>query len=230
MYRLNLGDSLEYIKGLDDNSLDHIITDPPYNISKDNNFKTMGRAGIDFGEWDKGFDLTTWINLVSNKIKKGGNIVIFNDWKNLSYICEALENNGFEVKDMIRWEKSNPMPRNRDRRFIVDYETAIWAVKKGAKWTFNRLNDTYDRPLIECGLTPKSEKEQGNHPTQKPVYVMEWLVKHLSNEGDIIFDPFMGSGSTGVACIKNNRKFIGSELDEAYFNISEERIKKVGND
>lgn len=230
MYKLNLGDSLEYIKGLDDNSLDHIITDPPYNISKDNNFKTMGRAGIDFGEWDKGFDLTTWIDLVSTKIKKGGNIVIFNDWKNLSYICEALENNGFEVKDMIRWEKSNPMPRNRDRRFIVDYETAIWAVKKGSKWTFNRLNDTYDRPLIECGLTPKSEKEQGNHPTQKPVYVMEWLVKHLSNEGDIIFDPFMGSGSTGVACIKNNRKFIGSELDEVYFNISEERIKKVGND
>ena len=104
MYKLNLGDSLEYIKGLDDNSLNHIITDPPYNISKDNNFKTMGRAGIDFGEWDKCFDLTKWIDLVSNKIKKGGNIVIFNDWKNLSYICEALENNGFEVKDMIRWE------------------------------------------------------------------------------------------------------------------------------
>lgn len=230
MYRLNLGDSLEYIKGLDDNSLDHIITDPPYNISKDNNFKTMGRAGIDFGEWDKDFDLTTWIHLVSNKIKKGGNIVIFNDWKNLSYICEALENNGFEVKDMIRWEKSNPMPRNRDRRFIVDYETAIWAVKKGAKWTFNRLNDTYDRPLIECGITPKNEKLEGSHPTQKPIYVMEWLVTHLSNEDDVIFDPFMGSGSTGVACIKNNRKFIGSELDESYFNISEERIKKVGND
>ena len=130
MIKLNNGDSLEYIKLLENNSVDAVITDPPYNISKDNNFKSMGRSGIDFGEWDKGFDLNKWIKLVAPKIKTGGNIVIFNGWRNLGEIADTLESVGFEVKDMIRWEKSNPMPRNRDRRFIVDYEVAIWAVKK----------------------------------------------------------------------------------------------------
>ena len=224
MIKLNNGDSIDYIKGLKDNSVDAVITDPPYNISKDNNFKSMGRSGIDFGEWDKGFNLNNWIELLAPKVKKGGNVVIFNDWRNLGEIAATLESLGFEVKDMIRWEKSNPMPRNRDRRFIVDYEVAIWAVKKGGKWTFNRLNETYDRPLINSALTPKSEKEGSGHPTQKPVGVMEWLIEHLTNEEDIVFDPFMGSGSTGVACLNLNRSFIGSELDEEYFNMSKKRI------
>ncbi|MGO5272663.1 DNA methyltransferase, partial [Collinsella sp. LCP21S3_C3] len=138
MITLNFGDSLEFINTLEDNSIDAIITDPPYNISRDNNFQSMGRGGIDFGEWDKEFDLSSWIELATPKLKKGGNILIFNAWKNLGEIAATLESLGFEVKDMIRWEKSNPMPRNRDRRFIVDYEVAVWAVKKGAKWTFNR--------------------------------------------------------------------------------------------
>lgn len=224
MIKLIKGDSLEYIKSLEDNSLDAVITDPPYNISKDNNFKSMGRRGIDFGEWDKGFNLNDWIKLVAPKVKKGGNVVIFNDWRNLGEIADTLESSGFEVKDMIRWEKSNPMPRNRDRRFIIDYEVAIWAVKKGGKWAFNRLNETYDRPLIQSGLTPKSEKEGKGHPTQKPVVVMEWLIEHLTNENDVVFDPFMGSGSTGVACKNLNRSFIGSELEKEYFDISKYRI------
>lgn len=224
MINLNNGDSLEFIKTLKDNSIDSVLTDPPYNISKDNNFSTMGRSGIDFGTWDKGFDLNTWIELVAPKVKKGGNVVIFNAWKNLGEIANTLENNGFIVKDMIRWEKSNPMPRNRDRRFIVDYETAIWAVKKGGSWTFNRQNETYDRPLIKSGVTPKSEKEGKGHPTQKPVEVMEWLVKHLTNEGDVVLDPFMGSGSTGVACKNLERSFIGIELEEEYYNVAQKRI------
>lgn len=224
MIKLNNGDSLEYIKLLENNSVDAVITDPPYNISKDNNLKSMGRIGLDFGKWDKGFNQTDWIDLVAPKVKKGGNVVIFNSWRNFGEIADKLEVLGFEVKDMIRWEKSNPMPRNRDRRFIVDYDIAIWAVKKGAKWTFNRLNETYDRPLIHAPLTPKSEKEGNGHPTQKPVAVMEWLIKHLTNENDVVLDPFMGSGSTGVACKNLNRSFIGSELEKEYFNISKKRI------
>ena len=133
--------------------------------------------------------------------------------------------NDFIVKDLIRWKKTNAMPRNRDRRFITDYEVAIWAVKKGEKWTFNRLSDTYEIPEIIGGLTPKSEKLNGGHTTQKPVYLMRWLVERLTNDKDVILDPFMGSGTTGVACKNLNRNFIGIELDEDYFNIAKERIE-----
>ena len=144
----------------------------------------------------------------------------------MSYIVNALETNDFEIKDLIRWKKTNPMPRNRDRRFITDYEVAVWAVKKGGKWTFNRLSDTYERPEIVSKITSKSEKILGGHPTQKPVEVMEWVINRLSNEGDLIFDPFMGSGTTGVACLKTNRKFVGIDNDEKSFNMSCERLKR----
>lgn len=220
------GNSMNVMKGLKKGSVDAIITDPPYNISRDNNFKSMGRAGIDFGEWDKGFDLTSWIDIAERLLKKGGNIVIFNDWKNMSYITQALEDNGFEIKDLIRWKKTNAMPRNRDRRFITDYEVAVWAVKKGSKWTFNRLSDKYEIPEIIGPLTKKSEKIKGCHPTQKPVYVMKWLIERLSDEGEIILDPFMGSGSTGVACKELNRGFIGVELEAKYYEIACDRINE----
>ena len=223
-YKLFHGEAISVIKDLPSESVNHLITDPPYNISRENNFKTMGRAGIDFGEWDRDFDLTCWIKDCIRGIKKGGNIVIFNDWKNLSYIVEELEKNNCEIKDLIRWEKTNPMPRNRDRRFIVDYEVAVWAVKKGDKWTFNRISDTYERPLLKYPITPKSEKQMGAHPTQKPISVMEWLIIRLTNENDVVIDPFMGSGSTGIACLNTNRRFIGIELDENYFNIAQKRL------
>lgn len=229
-YKLYKGDCLNVMNGLISLGVkfDTVITDPPYNISRENNFKTMGRAGIDFGEWDKNFDLTSWINNCEPLLKNGGNIVIFNDWKNMSHIVNALEVNGFEIKDLIRWKKTNPMPRNRDRRFITDYEVAVWAVKKGGKWTFNRLSDTYERPEVVSSITSKGEKVSGAHPTQKPIEVMEWFINRLSNESDLIFDPFMGSGSTGVACMNTNRRFVGIELDEKYFNISCERLENIG--
>ena len=224
MIYLNNGDGIGFMKELDNNTIDAIITDPPYNISRDNNFKTMGRNGIDFGEWDKNFNLTNWIKIAQPLLKKGGNIVIFNDWKNMSYIVEELEKNNFDIKDLIRWKKTNAMPRNRDRRFITDYEFAVWAVKKGGKWTFNRLSDTYEIPEIVGGITPKSEKINGGHPTQKPIYVMKWIIERLTNENDIVLDPFMGSGTAGVACIELNRRFIGSELNKNYYNMAQQRI------
>ena len=209
---------------LEKESVNALITDPPYNIAKDNNFKSMGRAGIDFGEWDKNFNLVSWLPIAIDKVKKGGNIVIFTDWKSTTPIVEELEKLNCEVKDMIRIEKSNPMPRNRDRRFIVDYEIAIWSVKKGAKWTFNRISETYERPLIKTKVTPKSEKIDEGHPTQKNVETMEWLIERLTNERDVVLDPFMGSGTTGVACQNLNRRFIGYELDENYYSMANKRM------
>ncbi len=215
---LHLGDCLEIMKQIPNGSVDLVLTDPPYNIARENNFSTMGRAGIDFGEWDKGFDLFSYIDQVSRVLNKNGSFVVFNDWKNLGDIAKYAESKGFDTKDMIRLEKSNPMPRNRDRRYITDYECAIWFVKTGAKWTFNRQDEKYQRPKFVASI------ETGLHPTQKNLYLMESLVKIHSNPTNIVFDPFMGSGTTGVACKNLNRNFIGIEKDEAYFEIARKRI------
>src|SRR5699024_12102529 len=126
---------LEGMQELENESVNALITDPPYNIEKDNNFKSMGRAGIDFGEWDKNFNLVSWLPIAIDKVRKGGNIVIFTDWKSTTTIVEELEKLNCEAKDMIRIEKSNPMPRNRDIRFFSDYKLSICLEKKDAQST-----------------------------------------------------------------------------------------------
>ena len=215
------GDCLEEMKNILDGSVNMILTDPPYNIARDNNFHTMGRAGIDFGEWDKEADILSYITEVARILKKGGSFVVFSAWANLGEIKNEAERVGLETKDMIRFIKSNPMPRNRDRRYITDYECAVWFVKPKAKWTFNRQAEGYERPLFTCAIA------KGLHPTQKPLYLMEQLIKIHSNENDTILDCFMGSGTTGVACKNLNRNFIGIELDKEYFEIAKQRINET---
>ena len=99
--------------------VDLILTDPPYCVSRDYQlgFSNMGRAGMNYGEGDYNFNHKEWIKLAAPIVNEGGSIIIFNDWKNLSYLVEALEKAGFVIKDLIRWEKSNPMPRNVKSRY-----------------------------------------------------------------------------------------------------------------
>ena len=205
---------------------DLILTDPPYNISVSNNFHTMkGRKGIDFGDWDKGFDLTGWIPKAVEKLKDGGNIIIFNAWRNMGTIASALEDCGCLVKEMIQWQKSNPMPRNRDRLYVTACEFAIWATK-GKGWTFNRQRDSYENTIFQYPIVSAKKRI---HPTQKPVELLEDLLLIHSNPGDIVLDPFMGSGSTAVAAIETGRKFIGFELDADYCSAARERINDGRN-
>jgi DNA modification methylase len=178
----------------------------------------MGRAGIDFGEWDKGADWFTYIADVRRVLSKNGAFVVFNDWKNLGDIARHGELLGLVVKDLLRLEKTNPMPRNRDRRYITDYECAIWFVMPKSRWVFNRQDDKYQRPKFVHSI------EKGFHPTQKNLKLMSELIKIHSNRGDVVLDPFMGSGTTGLAAKNLNRNFIGIELDEEYFKIAEKRI------
>ena len=114
------------------------------------------------------------------------------------------------------------MPRNRERRFISDIEMASWFVK-GKGWTFNRQHEKYESSILRY----PSESGGGfkrYHPTQKNLKMIEYLIKILTNEGDWVLDPFMGSGTVGVACRNTNRNFIGIELDEKYFKTAIERI------
>ena len=205
--------------------LDAIITDPPYGVSRKNQlgYSNMGRSGMNYGEWDYNFNQKKWIIDVADLIKPGGTIIIFNDWKNLGIISEQLEKCGFIVKDVIRWVKANPMPRNVDRRYVNDCEFAVWAVKIGKPWTFNKPKKVgYLKPEIITGVVPGGKKRL--HPTQKHLEVIEKLIEIHTNENDLIYDPFMGSGTTALACKNKNRNVIGSEIDEKYYNISMERI------
>lgn len=211
--------------------VDHIITDPPYNISKDNNFGTMKnpRAGVDFGNWDRGkFDLYAWVPEYAKLLNKNGSMIIFCSYRFISYIIDALEseNAGMVVKDILVWQKSNPMPRNINRRYVQDMEFAIWAVKKNAKWAFNKPDDKpYLRAMFMTSLVSGSEKL--GHPTQKSLKLMEDIISIHTNANEVILDPFMGSGSTGEAALRLGRDFIGIEYEKEFFEMAKNRLEKI---
>lgn len=209
----------------DNFKVDAIITDPPYNISKKNNFKTIGRNGIDFGEWDKSFNQILWLEKIDQILKEGGSIIIFNDWKNLGTIAKKLETLNFEIKDILRWIKPNPMPRNINRRYVTDYEFALWATKKNGKWTFNKkTSKPYIRPEFVASIVSSKNRI---HPTEKPISLIEEIINIHTNEGDIIFDPFSGSGSISYVANKLNRFYIASEISKTYYDQSLKRIKEL---
>lgn len=206
--------------------VNHIITDPPYNISQKNNFSTFKTPReLDFGKWDKDFDYLGWIPKASKIIKDGGSFICFCSYKQISYYVDTMEKNNFIVKDVIKWIKANPMPRNMKRRYVQDTEFAIWAVKDGGKWTFNNKSKGYLR--AEYRSSTVSGKERTEHPTQKSLELIEHLIEIHSNKGDIILDPFSGSGTTAIAAIKTGRKFICIEKESKYFLIGLNRVKKL---
>ncbi len=223
---LNKDSFIHIDKMIEENQkVNHIITDPPYNISKKNNFKTLkNRSGIDFGEWDKNFKLFEWIPKSLKLLEKDGSIIIFCSYLSVSYIANILEKNDVNVKDILVWKKSNPMPRNVNRRYAQDMEFAIWGTKKGAKWVFNKnSNLPYQRSLFEYPIC--AGKERTPHPTQKNLKLMMEIIKIHTNKNHLVFDPFMGSGTTGEACAILERNFIGIEKNKHFFEIAKKRLK-----
>lgn len=233
LYELHNEDAYQLIDSLIEREIivDHIITDPPYNISQDNNFDTFRnpRAGVDFGEWDRGeFDLYSWIPKYSRILDRNGSMIIFCSYRYISHIIETLESqeSGMIVKDILVWQKSNPMPRNVERRYVQDMEFAIWAVKKKAKWVFNKGDDVaYRRALFKTSIV--SGNERLGHPTQKNLQLMQEIIRIHTNEGQLILDPFMGSGSTGAAALSLGRRFIGNELSVEYYEVAENRLQEM---
>lgn len=227
-YTLYLANSLSLVKELKAKNIlvDAIITDPPFNISKKNNFTTLNRprTGIDFGHWDNNFDVCGWIKDYVELLNKNASIIIFCSYLHISYIATELTKHGIEVKDIIIWKKTNPMPRNRDRRYVQDMEFAIWGVKKDAKWIFNKpANIPYLRSIYESSVVSGNEKK--GHPTQKSLKVLKEIIQVHTNKDSLILDPFMGSGTTGVAALSLNRKFIGVEVNTDYYEIALKRIQ-----
>ena len=208
--------------------VDLLLTDPPYNVSRNDNFNTMlsaKRQWMDFGEWDKWFDQKEWIRYLPLVLKENANVVIFNAWENLKDIKDACYESNITIKRCLVLNKSNPAPFNRDRMFVNDVEFALWGIynskNKPTKRTFNRKN-----PVEKCvfDTTVQSSKL---HPTMKDIKVIKHLVELLSNEWDLVLDPFMWSWTTAVACKELWRRFIGSEIDPKYVEIANKRLEET---
>ena len=210
-------------------SIDLVVADPPYVISRKSNFHTMkdrknARTGTNFGSWDEEFDNAEWIEKSFDVLRDGGSLIVFNDFKKVSEIISIANRAGFEFKDVIVWEKTNPMPRNRDRRYVPSLELMMWFVKsKRARWVFNRQEVSYQSPVMRYASESGGAFKR-YHPTQKPVKLIEEIIKVHSHAGDLVLDPFMGSGTTAISALNTGRDYVGFELDEEYFDILNERI------
>ena len=204
--------------------VDLLISDPPYNISRGWP-KFGGRQWMDFGEWDKWFDQKERIRYLPLVLKENANVVIFNDYKNFKEIIDACYESNITIKRCLVLNKANPAPFNRDRMFVNDVEFALWWVYN-SKWkpanrTFNRKNSV-EKCVIDT--TVQSSKL---HPTMKDIKVIKHLVELLSNEWDLVLDPFMWSWTTAVACKELGRNYVGCEKDPKYCDIIEKRLNGV---
>ena len=220
------GDALKFLPSLPKEFFSLLISDPPFNISRKSNFHTMGRQGVDFGDWDRNFkDQTTWIKLAEPSLKPWSSIVIWNDWKKLGNIATFLEEElKFQIKTILTWNKTNPGPFNCKRRFLQGTEHALWAVKpgpkkKGLSWTYN---GGYHKGWFTHSVMTNSE-----HPTKKPDKIFIEIIEKLTNPGDWVLDPFCGGGTTPYSCSKIGRNSLSIELDLDYYKIAMKHWKKA---
>ena len=170
--------------------------------------------------------MNKFFHQASRVLKDGGSIIVFMAIIKVETIIQLAQKHGLYYKTTGIWHKSNPMPRNMNLHFVNSTESWIYFTYK-TKTGHLTTTEKYCMTLLKHLLHQTAKKKYGKHPTQKPEALMEHFVKVLSNENDTILDPFMGSGSVGVSAVKNNRNFVGIELDENYFNIATSRIKEV---
>jgi len=205
------GDCMGVMSKMEDNSVDFTLTDIPYDVV---NRESNGLRSLDKGKADVlTFDLERFLNEVYRVSKNS--ITIFCSKEQFSFIYDWFANKKGTVRPII-WEKSNPSPMNGQYVYLSGVEFAVWFKKRGAK-TFN----------AHCKNTVLKHPNGSRkiHPTEKNHKLLEELILDNSNEGDIIFDPCFGSGSTLLVAKNNNRNYIGIELEEEYYNIAKERLK-----
>jgi site-specific DNA-methyltransferase (adenine-specific) len=237
------GDCIDILKNtIQASSIDMIFADPPYKLSSGGITCKSGKiACVDKGEWDKpiGFEEDhlfnkTWIGECAKVLKPDGTIWISGTYHNIHSIAFALLELGFYIINEITWFKPNAAPNMGRRCFTASHETLLWAKKgKEAKHCFNyetmkEANQGKQmRSVWSIPTTPKSEKEFGAHPTQKPLALLERVILSSTNTDHLILDPFCGSGTTGVAATRLGRKFIGIESDSEYLQLSMKRLEKA---
>lgn len=257
---LYLCDTFEALKMCQTECADTIFADPPYFLSNGGISCSGGKqVSVNKGEWDKLIATQSpaktalykgstfeekhafnrrWIALCRNVLTLNGTIWISGSFHNIYSVGAALEEEGYKIINNITWQKTNPPPNIACRCFTNSTETVLWAKKrdKRAKHVFNyalmkSLNGgKQDKDVWAGGLTPPSEKTHGKHPTQKPVYLLEKLIMASTKEGDLVLDPFCGSSTTGVACKRLGRRYIGIDNCEEYLALSAARLLDYGGE
>jgi DNA modification methylase len=239
IYNLNC---LEGLRNISDNSVDLIITDPPYMISQKG--KSIGRKSLsskswkrdmdiklDFGEWDNFqsekdfFEFTEkWFKECARVLKPKGWIYIFFDKQKTGYFDLFFgKKYGIKSRTVFVWAKSNPVPSFRKVNWLSASEF-VWVGSKGESKLKNFLKQT---EMHNYMVTPnKSSYGETSHPTEKPKSVINKFILTNSNEGDLILDPFIGSGTTAVCCKELKRNFIGFEISEEYCKIANKRLSQ----
>jgi hypothetical protein len=221
------GDAFQKMKEIPDSSIDLILTDPPYNLSEysTGNMKFDWRNEInnDVAKWDKvPFNPEKLLKDFIRILKPKGNIFIFTSYNLIGKYHETF-NPLFDTFQFMVWHKTNPIPNIRKSSFLNSCELIVCLWNKGHTWNFSKQNEMHN--FIESAICMGKERiKEPKHPTQKPLSVLEYIIKIASNENDIIFDPFMGVGSTGKAALNLRRRFIGIELEKEYYEASIKRL------
>lgn len=225
-----LADSLKKIGEIPDNSIDVILTDPPYNLGiySTGNLKMSWRSDFnnDIAGWDQEiFQPAAWLEEFKRILKPTGNLFAFTSY-NLLGAWHAAFDPEFDTFQFMVWHKTNPPPKLRKAGFLNSCELIVCAWNKGHTWNFGKQNEMHN--FIESPICMGRERlKDPKHPTQKPVKVLERLLQIGSREGDLVFDPFMGVGSTGVAAFNLNRRFLGFEAEATYVKAAANRFTEV---
>lgn len=227
-------DCIVGLKELKDNSVDCIIIDPPYfNQGTKPKYSRKGKKDVitNFGEWDKfktDEDYLKWMKIVICELcrilKNDGSIWIFTNDRYISYLRHFIRDiENMTYASTVIWHKYNSPPRFIMKAGFISSKEVIMFAYKGKNPTFNKPKEFKD--MLDVWVTPQTPSgERTGHPTQKPISLIRKLIECSSNEGDLILDCFMGSGTTAVSCKQTNRKFIGFEVDKSYVEIAERRL------
>ena len=250
MFHIECKNFYDGVKRIKENSISLIIADPPYFLSNGGITCSSGKvASVNKGEWDKSkghkknfFFHYEWIKECRRVLSDNGTVWISGTYHSIYDCGFALKLLNFHVLNEIIWYKPNASPSMLNRQFKASHETLIWARKnmnRSHVYNYEKIiNDNHFSDLLNnkkrgigsvwsLPTVPKEEKQFGYHPTQKPEKLIYRIIMSSSQEGDTILDPFMGSGTVGRIALKTNRKYIGFEINQDFFDIAQRRLSSV---
>lgn len=247
------GDCIKVLnEKIDERSVDLVFADPPYNLSGNGLSWKGNKTGGDWymvnEEWDKMsvpeyIQFTKeWVGACHRVLKSNGSIYISCTYHNFAEVMIVLKRLGFKINNIITWRKTNAMPNMTKRVFTHSAEFVIWAVK-GKNWIFNyedlkeinpekqkdgslkQMRDVWPLPLVQGKERLWGEDGRALHPTQKPEEMLKRIIIASSNKGDLVLDPFLGSGTTAVVAKRLGRNWIGIEKNEEYVEAAKKRVR-----